>query len=373
MRIEEIEIIPVRVPAKPGSVDSDEIHDPLHMGAIGGKKGWTVQFDEVPKLIYLVHTDEGITGLGESYRGVAIDEARELANTLIGLDVMRLNLRDLPIPRGRAYDGFEVAIVDLMGKRLGVPAYQLFGGKYRERVLVSAWSGRRTLEDGVRVAREAYEAGFTSIKFKSNLLDDPPALCARIREECGPEFQVLFDPNQRWESPARARRFLVGLEEVGNVLAVEEPFPRWNLEWYRLLRERGSVPVVLHIHLPYVDQGQSVTDAIRAIKLDAVDYFNFGGGMADFQRLSMVADAAGLPYWHGSEVDLGILEASYLHIAAATAHCTLPSDIFGERIREDDLIEEPLRYDGASHFYVPEGPGLGVTIDREALKRYRID
>ncbi len=54
-----------------------------------------------------------------------------------------------------------------------------------------------------------------------------------------------------------------------------------------------------------------IQDAVRAIQLEAVDYFNFNCGIANFVRLSDIAEAAGIPCWHGSEVDLGILEASY--------------------------------------------------------------
>jgi len=77
-----------------------------------------------------------------------------------------------------------------------------------------------------------------------------------------------------------------------------------------------------------------------------------------------------MPFWHGSEVDLGLLEASYLHVAAASRLCTLPSDIFGRLIREHDLLTTPLEYDGDGHFLVPRGPGLGVELDEDAVERY---
>lgn len=74
MRITAIEKIKVVVPAKPDTVNSPETVDPMHMLAFGGKGGWQIQFDEIAKYIYSVQTDEGIEGLGESYRGA--DEAR---------------------------------------------------------------------------------------------------------------------------------------------------------------------------------------------------------------------------------------------------------------------------------------------------------
>ena len=92
--------------------------------------------------------------------------------------------------------------------------------------------------------------------------------------------------------------------------------------------------------------------------------------MFEFVSLAKVAELSGLPCWHGSEVDLGILEASALHACAAAAACTLPSDLFGELVRVDDLIVEPIQFD-KGYALVPHGPGLGVTLDREALERHR--
>jgi len=70
--------------------------------------------------------------------------------------------------------------------------------------------------------------------------------------------------------------------------------------------------------------------------------------------------AAGIPVWHGSEVDLGILDAASLHACAAVRNCTLPSDTVGTLLSEDDLILEPLEF-CAGFARVPEGTGLGVT------------
>jgi muconate cycloisomerase len=71
-------------------------------------------------------------------------------------------------------------------------------------------------------------------------------------------------------------------------------------------------------------------------------------------------------------VDLGILDASYLHACAAAPACTLPSDIIGNFLREDDLIAEPLLC-RQSAYTLPAGPGLGVALDPEALARYTLE
>jgi muconate cycloisomerase len=363
MKITKIDAFRVCVPTRPGSVHSPEFDDSCHPFDWHGRF-----FSEMPKFVYRVHTDEGINGIGESYRDVSDHAVRHNIRTLLGLDVMKLNLRALPIPFGREYDGFEVAIYDLVGKKLSVPVNKLLGGAYRDKVLMSYWTGRRTPEDAARIAREAKEAGFNSLKMKCALEDPHLARVERIRAACGPGFGIVLDPNQRFEHPSFAARLAKSLEPY-QIDCFEDPVPRWNLDWYRLLRDKTSIPIALHVHTPY---GQRIEELIQAIKIEAVDYFNLSGGLADFTRMAGVADAAGIPVWHGSEVDLGILDAASLHACAAARNCTLPSDIIGTLVREDDLIVETLEF-GDGFARVPRGPGLGVTLDEPALERYTIE
>jgi muconate cycloisomerase len=136
-------------------------------------------------------------------------------------------------------------------------------------------------------------------------------------------------------------------------------------------RLRGfGLNIVLHIALSYSMFGQRADDAIAALHADAVDGFNFNGSMASFVRLADLAHLASKPCWHGSGVDLGILEAGYLHSAAASPACTWPSDIFGRLVREHDLLRESIRFDG-KYAVVPTGLGLGVELDETAMERYR--
>ena len=129
------------------------------------------------------------------------------------------------------------------------------------------------------------------------------------------------------------------------------------------------MPIILHISLPYILHGQRITDAISALQLNAIDGFNFNCGLADFQRLDHIAHAAGLTCWHGSEIDLGILEAMYLHSSAAAQSCTWPGDIFGRLIREHDLLSQPLTIQ-PPFAYLPAGHGLGVEPDMDAINHY---
>lgn len=215
------------------------------------------------------------------------------------------------------------------------------------------------------------ERGATTLKLKCELEDDVVAIASAVRDACGDGIRLIFDPNERFEELRHAIAIARGLEQVGNVLCLEDPLPRWDLESYAELRSRTSVPIAVHVALGYSSHGQSIQDVTRSISSRAADVFNFSSGIADFIRMAHVADAAKRPYWHGSEIDLGVMEAGYVHVSAASAGATLPSDIFGRGIRESDMLAEPLQFEG-DVVRVPTGPGLGVALDANQVAKYEV-
>ncbi|MDI3418736.1 mandelate racemase/muconate lactonizing enzyme family protein [Streptomyces luteolus] len=369
MRISRILATEVVVPAHPGAIESAALRRPLHKLPVKGSRGWSVQFDELPKIVLQLELADGTVGLGELYRSVDWPTVDAIAESLVGEDIGRLCRQDLPFARTREYDGFEIAIWDAYARTLGVRVVDLLGGPVRDLVEVSAWSSHRTLDEIGDVARGYHEQGFTSFKLKCSLEDDVVGWCAAIAESA-PGMRVVLDPNERFERVAEARRIADGLAEIGNVLCLEDPIPHWMAAEWAELRRATSIPVVRHVSLPYTSVGNRPSDAITAIRNSTVDGFNFNAGLADFQRLDHVADVAGLPSWHGSEVDLGILEAAYVHSAAAARSCTWPSDIFGRHIRSHDLLREPLALT-PPHVRLPSGPGLGVELDDSAVAKFR--
>lgn len=366
----EFNFTEVVVPAHPGVINSEGLDKPLHMLPVGGKAAWSMQFDELPKLIVEMKLASGVVGLGEFYRDHEWPRIEAISQGLLGSRVSELQLQNLPMPLCREMDGFECAIWDAYAKTLGVPLHRLLGGALRDKVRVGAWSSHRHVSEVAALAADFASQGFDCIKFKCDLDDDPVAWCREIAKGA-PDMKVILDPNQRWENGGEARRLLKALEEVGNVLTLEDPIPRWMLQEFAELRQFSAVPITLHVSLPYVYQGQRPYDAINALMHRAVDGFNFNGGLARFKELDAIASVANLPCWHGSEIDLGISEAMYLHQCAAAKSCIWPSDIFGRLIRQHDLLTQPLRIE-PPFGYLPEGAGLGVDLDRGALERFGV-
>jgi muconate cycloisomerase len=369
--IQTIRAHEVVVPAHPGAINSPGLDKPLHKIPVNARKSWTVQFDQLPKLLIELELADGTVGLGELYRDHDWRNVESIAHLILGQDVESLCRQDLPFAKTREHDGFEVAIWDAYAKIHDLRVVDLLGGAVRERVPVSAWSGQRHLADVGEVAARYHRQGFTCLKFKCALDDDVVGWAEEVAR-AAPGMMIIFDPNERFETPADTRRLAEGLAAVGNVLCLEDPIPHWMRAEYRDLRMTSKVPIVRHIALPYPMLGNRIEDVVTAVQNREVDGFNFNGGLADFQRLDHVADLAGLPCWHGSEIDLGVLEAAYLHSCAAARSCTWPSDIFGRLIRTHDLLRTPLTVE-PPYAELPTGPGLGVDLDPDAVAEHRIE
>jgi muconate cycloisomerase len=370
VKITGCDVWTVVVPSLPGTVNS----------AAFGPATW----DRVPKHLVRLRTDDGVYGLGETGRGCPRGAVEGAAAQLVDRDPLAVPLQDLPLAPatpeaarpgrgfeglhgpGRsnpAYDAFEMALFDLVGRALGLPAHALLGGAVRQRVPCDYWIGQQGPEDAGRAARKGREMGFHGLKMKCAIDDPWVERMQAILDAAGPEFLVTIDPNERFYRPAEAIRLARTLERFPNIAVYEDPVPKWNLDWYRQIRAAIPVPVALHLSSP--------RDVINAIKAEACDHLNLGGGMVQFGRNAAMAAAAGMLCWHGSGVDLGIAEHAYLQAAACARNCVLPSDLVGGWVREDDLIVEPVRFEDG-HARLPDRPGLGCELDEDAVARYAV-
>lgn len=349
MRIATIDIWKVVVPNRPGVVSSPEWPDAV-------LDTWS----QVPKHIIRLHSPDGLTGIGETNRGVSRAEVDACAAALADVDLDRVPLMQLPIPRNGAYDAFEMAIFDLLGKAREVPAWVLLGGRFHDRVPVDCWIGLCTPEHAAALAREYVLRGYHGIKTKGKA-EMPIAEIVRRIKEVAPDWTVTVDPNQRFHNPATTLEIARQVRDFGGVV-FESPMPQNRLDWYRRVRDLAGIPIALHLG--------TITDLVPALEMGCADIYNLNGSMTDFVISTRAAWAAGCRVWHGSGNDLAIRGAAFVQACAATPAELWPSDIFGQELREDDLLVEPLPIvDG--HIAVSDRPGLGVELDVEAVERYQ--
>ncbi|MEZ4867330.1 MAG: enolase C-terminal domain-like protein [Caldilineaceae bacterium] len=362
MKITAVDIWTVVVPTIPGRVHSPEWV---------AETGW----DQVPKQIIRLNTDTELSGIGESYRGVTLDEVRQGAALLLGRDPATIILQDIYGARrdgsetlvetgqGPAYDAFEMAVFDLVGRMHGLPAHALIGGAVRDHVRADYWMGQQTPEDSKRSVERALTLGFQGVKIKCRLEEPMVARLQAIRDVAGPAFKVTVDPNERFYTAAGTIALAHQLEALGNVEVFEDPIPKSDLAGYIQIHEAMNLPLAMHL-----SDGPAI---LRGLKAGVLDCVNLNGGLVAFQRNAAVAAAGGLRCWHGSGNDLGIIETAYLHAAATAPNCTMASDFVGSWTREDDLIVEPLALADGS-VAVPMIPGLGCQLDMAALTRYTV-
>jgi muconate cycloisomerase len=367
LKITRVETFSIIVPVHEGSWHSPEY---LPEGKTYGGAFIRLNWPEFPIVLLKLHTDEGLVGLGEVPKGVLEADVRRHAMFFEGRNLWSFNLQELPFDamwfdHTSAMCGYEMALFDLMGKALDIPAYRLLGGKYRDLVPVSRCSGRMSPEHAAKTANEAVAQGYSVLKMKATADDDIASRLEAIQDAVGDKLSIVIDPNQRFYTPATLfeREEELRARGIANVQCFESPYDQTNLDWYVLARNRLTTPIALHIESP--------SEIREAIKREACDWINTGGPMMNCFKTAAMCAAAGIPTWHGSGVDLGIAEAAHTHAAAACESMTLTSDICGETLRVDDLITEPLVIENG-HVRVPEGPGLGITLDEDALERYRM-
>jgi muconate cycloisomerase len=351
LKITKIELFPVIVPMQPDIISSPEL----------GPDALT-EFPSISKFMIKIHTDSGITGVGETSRGLALADVQRSADSLRGKNIFDLNPTRLELPSRAAYSGFDLALHDALGKAIGWPVYKLLGGLAQRRVQVNYWCGRKNPTDIKRVAQRAIAGRFNGIKVKGRP-GDPIIKAVEAIASVSPALKITVDFNGYHKSVEEFLAIGRALDQVGNMLVMEDPIVKNDMPGYRQLRRQLRTPLALHLGSP-----KAMTEAIKA---DACTMFNTGPSpsMASFVSNCYLAGAANIPVWHGSGHELGVQDAAMLHSCAASPNCTLPSDILSHQ-RVDDLIVQPIQIRD-SYAIVSDRPGLGVDLDEDACRRYR--
>lgn len=179
MIIKSITCFDLIVPTHEGVVESKGIDKPLHNGA---SKGWSVQFDELHKIILKMELSNGVIGWGELYRNHNWKVVEEIIQVLLKKDIRDLSLQELPFVFCREYDGFECAIYDAYAKAHKMRVVDLLGGTVIEKVKVGAWSSHRRLDEIGNLAKKYSDLGYDCIKFKTDLSDDVVGWCSNIKD-----------------------------------------------------------------------------------------------------------------------------------------------------------------------------------------------
>jgi muconate cycloisomerase len=296
-----------------------------------------------------------------------------LAPALIGsaadrFETARVRMDEAAKRNNAAKGAIDSALFDAVGKTLGVPAVQLLGGVVRESVPV-LW----TLASGdpVQEIEEAERkiAGRLHNTFKVKIGAQAPeadmARMQRLASALAGRASLIVDANQAWDETT-ALRCLPILAEIG-VTLVEQPLPAWNILGMARLRTRSTVPLMAD---ECVFSTHDMLDVARAGAADVVSLkLVKHGGLLATRDVAAVARAAGIGLYGGCLLESSIGAAAHLQVFAGLRDLAWGCEHFGPQILTGDLVTEPLRFKDF-HIHLPSGPGLGVTLDPEQLRRY---
>lgn len=364
--------------------------------------------------------EDGHSGFGEAaYSTKTFDDLHSLRNDIIGMDSINPNaiyqvvaarlshpdetnldpiLKNFDLtPRRtnsalpRMFSPIEVAALDLTGHALGVPVAELLGGRVRDAAPFSAYlfykhvggggEGDDAREDiyGEAMTPEAIvaqarqmigEYGFKSIKFKGGVLppDDEIAAVRAMREAFGPSMPIRIDPNCAWSVDTSIR---VGTELAGTLEYFEDPTGAIDgMAAVRagLLAKGIEMPLATNMCVTsFDDVAESVAkDAVQVILGD----HHYWGGLRAVVELGRLCSTLGVGLSMHSNSHLGVSLMAMAHLAAATPGLTYDADTHYPWLHEEDDIVEGGKIqfvDGT--VIVPTTPGLGIEIDRDALRR----
>nr|WP_294524348.1 muconate cycloisomerase family protein [uncultured Rhodopila sp.] len=327
----------------------------------------------------------GVIGIGEAatlggprwseecVEGIKATIDTYLAPALIGaaaerFEAARARMDEAAKRNNAAKGAIESALFDAVGKTLGVPAVQLLGGVVRDSVpvlwtLASGDPGQEIEEAERKIAARLHNIFKVKIGAKT-----PEADMARMRQLAGAlegRATLIVDANQAWDETT-ALRCLPILAEIG-VTLVEQPLPAWNIPGMARLRTRSAVPLMAD---ECVFSSHDMLDVARAGAADVVSLkLVKHGGLLATRDVAAVARAAGIGLYGGCLLESSIGAAAHLHVFAGLRDLTWGCEHFGPQILTGDLVTEPLRFEDFQ-IHLPIGPGLGITLDPDQLRRY---
>jgi glucarate dehydratase len=340
------------------------------------------------RTIVEVEADNGLIGLGEMGGGGESAEAvfRAMKAYLVGHDPARLEEMRFLIanPTASLYNNrtqvlaaLEFACLDLLGQAWNTPVSEILGGRLRDRVRFASYlffrypdlrSGAgevRTIDQLVENARELkLRHGFTTHKLKAGVFPPDYELEAyRALAAAFPEDSLRFDPNGVW-STEQAIRFGQAIEGLRNDY-LEDPV--FGLNGMRRTRQMVRIPLATNTVVVNFEQlaANALDTAVDVILLDTT----FWGGIRACVKAAGICETFQLGVAVHSSGELGIQLASMLHMGAVVPNLTFAADAHYHHLKDDVIVGGLMRYENGA-IRVPEGPGLGVKLDREKLREY---
>ncbi|GAB3029447.1 mandelate racemase/muconate lactonizing enzyme family protein [Natronobiforma cellulositropha] len=352
-----------------------------------------------PWTLVRIYTDAGIVGTGEAYWGAGVPELTErMKPFLVGenpLDIDRLTEHLVQKMSGEgsiqgvtvtAIAGIEIALHDLAGKILEVPAYQLLGGKYRDEMRVYCDCHTADEADPIACADEAErvveELGYDALKFDLDVpsghekdranrhlrdveIEHKASIVEAVTQRVGSRADVAFDCHWTF-SAGSANRLAKRLEEY-DIWWLEDPVPPENHDVQTAVTQSTTTPITAGENV-YRKHGQRRLIENQAVDIIAPDMPKVGG-MRETRKIADLADTYYIP------VAMHNVSSPVATVASAHVGAAIPNALAVEYHSYqlgwwEDLVEETVIEDG--YIEIPEEPGLGITLDLDAVEEHMV-
>jgi len=372
--IATIEVIPLRLPVikelkiSRGSIGSPQTGAPHILVKVTDENGVIGWGEARPSPRWSYETPESVLTTIRNYLApaiIAMDEfnleaIHHVMNTVIAPGVQ--------IGQPIAKSGIDVALHDLIGKKLGIPIQAFLGSRSLKEIKLAYVVSADTVDEAVQQAQEGLDKGYHGFKVKAGI--HPEMDLDMVREITSVIHQrgnsyLWIDANQGWDINT-AIRYAREMAKF-DVNVIEQPLVANDITGYQQLVARSDIPIALDesIYTP--------RDLIQFIKLNAISGLVMKvcrvGGIYPARQLAEIALAADLMLL-GSGLTEGRLSlTSSCHIFAAFG-INVPVDLNGPQFLADDMLSGELKFPNQI-VQVPDRPGLGVEPDLEKVEKYR--
>ena len=335
--------------------------------------------------IVRVHTDEGVTGIGSGDTMDGFDAFKDLFLGQDPLDIVRhVKAIETANFHGGYYWPLEVALWDIVGKVAGLPVATLLGNALRSVPAYASSAELKPPADRAQTALHARELGFRAMKIRidRDRVEDGVKAVAAVREALGDGFEIMVDLNQSWRmagdtanaSDLVSTRKLVRRLAEYDVFWVEEPLPYNDLDGFKALRAENP-----GVRIAAGEMQHSLPELLRYLEHDVLDIYQMDVVLAiGMHRARTLAELAQLKHRqftpHSWTNGIGVL--ANLHVVAGVGggpYFEFPFDPPGwTPQRRDFMLTEPIMINRAGELEVPQTPGLGIDLDEDAVRRWRI-
>jgi len=368
MKITKVELIPIDIPRT-------KVLTLAHYGNLG--QGGKFEF-----VLVRVHTDEGITGVGEvpplpplspESQPVILDVQKKwLVPALLGMDPFETEAiwkkMDFIAPTySMAKAALDMALWDIMGKSLGMPVHRLLGGSKPEKIPNVGLIGIDEPEVVYDVASKFVEDGYTGIRLKIAPGHDV-ACVASVRDAIGEDANLRVDCNQGYRV-SEAVKMIRNIEPF-DVEMVEQPTIWWDFNGLAEVAAAVDTPIMAHESMYLLSDVKNLIDA-GAIGVLGLKTYRPWGGITGARRLLEMARVMNIPCMFHDDLELSVSLAAATQIISAYRHViTHKCELSGyPEWMGDDVTTESVRFENG-YVYVPEGDGLGVELDEDKIKKH---